>query len=140
MRHGGKGHPSGSSPTPAQPGGTPKVMQSTERVRVGGGPGHGPPGMVGQKAQSFGPSLRRLAGRLRPERLKVTLVVLAAVVSVALTAIGPRVLGHATDLLFAGVIGQRLPAGMTKAQAILPCPAARAAAMACALVMPAGRR
>ncbi len=124
MRHGGKGHPSGSSPTPAQPGGTPKVMQSTERVRVGGGPGHGPPGMVGQKAQSFGPSLRRLAGRLRPERLKVTLVVLAAVVSVALTAVGPRVLGHATDLLFAGVIGQRLPAGMTKAQAIA---AARAA-------------
>jgi len=99
-------------------------MKSTERVRVGGGPGHGPPGMVGQKAQNFGPSLRRLAGRLRPERMRVAAVILTALVSVALTAVGPRVLGRATDLLFAGVIGQRLPAGMTKAQAIA---AARAA-------------
>ncbi len=116
--------PPGSHPSPAQPGGAPKVMKSTERVRVGGGPGHGPPGMVGQKAQDFGPSLRRLAGRLRPERVRVVAVVLTAILAVALTAIGPRVLGRATDLLFAGVIGQRLPAGMTKAQAIA---AARAA-------------
>ena len=37
------------------------------------------------------------------------------------TAIGvvvPRVLGHATDLLFNGVIGRGLPAGITKQQAI----------------------
>jgi ATP-binding cassette subfamily B protein len=32
--------------------------------------------------------------------------------------IGPRVLGHATDLLFDGAIGRRLPAGITKAQAV----------------------
>ena len=34
------------------------------------------------------------------------------------TAIGvvvPRILGHATDLLFNGVIGRGLPAGITKA-------------------------
>ncbi len=102
----------------------PKVMQRTERVRVGGGPGHGPPGMVGQKAQSFGPSLRRLLGRLRPEGRKLSAVVVAAVASVGLTALGPRILGHGTDLLFAGIIGARLPAGMTKGQAIA---AARAA-------------
>ena len=116
--------PPDSPASPPPPGGAPKVMASTERVRVGGGPGHGPPGMVGQKAQDFGPSLRRLAGRLRPERARVVAVVSTAVVSVGLTALGPRVLGRATDLLFAGVIGQRLPAGMTKAQAIA---AARAA-------------
>jgi ATP-binding cassette subfamily B protein len=37
------------------------------------------------------------------------------------TAIGvvvPRILGHATDLLFNGVIGRQLPAGITKAQAV----------------------
>ncbi len=37
------------------------------------------------------------------------------------TAIGvivPRILGHATDLLFNGVIGRGLPAGITKAQAV----------------------
>jgi ATP-binding cassette subfamily B protein len=32
--------------------------------------------------------------------------------------IGPRVLGHATDLLFNGVIGRQLPTGITKSQAI----------------------
>ncbi len=32
--------------------------------------------------------------------------------------IGPRILGHATDLLFNGVIGRQLPAGLTKEQAI----------------------
>ena len=30
----------------------------------------------------------------------------------------PRILGHATDLLFNGVIGRQLPAGITKAQAV----------------------
>jgi ATP-binding cassette subfamily B protein len=74
--------------------------------------------MIGQKSLDFGSSSKRLAGRLRPERLRVILVFLTAVVSVALSAIGPRVLGEATDLIFAGVIGSRLPEGMTKAQAI----------------------
>jgi ABC-type multidrug transport system fused ATPase/permease subunit len=32
--------------------------------------------------------------------------------------VGPRILGHATDLLFNGVIGRQLPAGLTKEQAI----------------------
>jgi ATP-binding cassette subfamily B protein len=74
--------------------------------------------MIGQKSLDFGSSAKRLAGRLRPERLRVISVFLAAVVSVALSAIGPRVLGQATDLIFAGVIGSRLPEGMTKAEAI----------------------
>ncbi|HEY5651934.1 MAG TPA: ABC transporter ATP-binding protein [Acidimicrobiia bacterium] len=88
--------------------------------------GRGPMGggMVGQKAMEFGPSASRLMGRLRPERPKIIAIVLAAIVSVALSASGPRVLGRATDLIFAGVIGKRLPAGMTKEQAI---DAARAA-------------
>ncbi len=41
--------------------------------------------------------------------------------SITGTAIGvivPRILGHATDLLFNGVIGRRLPSGITKAQAV----------------------
>jgi ATP-binding cassette subfamily B protein len=74
--------------------------------------------MIGQKSLDFGSSARRLGGRLRPERVRVVFVFLAAVVSVALSAIGPKVLGQATDLIFAGVIGSRLPEGMTKAQAI----------------------
>ena len=37
---------------------------------------------------------------------------------IALSVIGPRVLGHATDLLFNGVIGRQLPASISKEQAI----------------------
>ncbi len=97
------------------------AMKETERVRGQGGPGHGGPfggGMVGQKPMTFGPSIRRLFRRLRPERIKVIGVGVAAIMSVGLTSIGPRVLGRATDIIFSGVVGGFLPAGTTKAQAI----------------------
>jgi len=94
---------------------TPKTMRTTERVRMHG---HGPPAMVGQKAESFGPSARRLLRRLAPQRVKVALVITAGVISVALAAVGPRVLGRATDLIFGGVIGKQLPAGITKEMAV----------------------
>jgi ATP-binding cassette, subfamily B, multidrug efflux pump len=103
-----------------------RTMKTTERVQAGPGPGRGPfgGGMIGQKSLEFGPSAKRLLGRLRPERPKVIAVLVAAVLSVGLSAIGPKVLGRATDIIFAGAIGNRLPAGMTKAEAI---DAARAA-------------
>ena len=41
-----------------------------------------------------------------------------AIVSVALSVIGPKILGHATDIIFTGCIGRRLPAGATKAEAV----------------------
>ena len=97
------------------------AMKETERIRGQGGPGHGGPfggGQVGQKPLSFGPSIKRLLRRLRPERMKVTAVIVAAIVSVALTSIGPRILGRATDIIFSGVVGGFLPEGMTKEQAI----------------------
>ena len=103
-----------------------RTMKTTERVVAGPGPGRGPfgGGMIGQKSMDFGPSAKRLLGRLRPQRPKVIAVLVAAVLSVGLSAIGPKVLGRATDIIFAGAIGRRLPAGMTKAEAI---DAARAA-------------
>jgi len=95
-------------------------LKETERVQAGPGPGRGPfgGGMVAQKASSFGPSARRLMARMRPERPKVVAVLGLTVVSVLLTAIGPRILGRATDLIFTGLIGGRLPAGVTKEQAV----------------------
>jgi ATP-binding cassette, subfamily B, multidrug efflux pump len=103
-----------------------RTMKTTERVVAGPGPGRGPfgGGMIGQKSMDFGPSAKRLLGRLRPQRPKVIAVLVTAVLSVGLSAIGPKVLGRATDIIFAGAIGKRLPAGMTKAEAI---DAARAA-------------
>src|SRR4051812_9417272 len=97
-------------------------LKETERVQAPvGGPGRGGPfggGMVGQKASSFAPSARRLLGRMAPDRVKAMAVVALAVASVALTATGPKILGHATDLIFSGLIGGDLPAGMTKAEAV----------------------
>jgi ATP-binding cassette, subfamily B, multidrug efflux pump len=104
-----------------QQSGAPGQLKETERIRAQGpGPGHGPfgGGMVAQKAMTFGPSARRMVRRMAPERFKAGAVVALAVVSVGLMSVGPRVLGRATDLIFAGLIGSRLPAGMTKAQAV----------------------
>ena len=97
----------------------PRTLKQTERVRPGG-PGGGPlsGGMVAQKAMRFGPSAKRMLARMRPERAKVAAVVALAVVSVALFAVGPRILGGATDLIFAGLFGRQLPPGVTRAQAV----------------------
>jgi ATP-binding cassette subfamily B protein len=91
-----------------------KGFKETERIQAPmGGPGRGPMGggMVGQKAMDFGPSARRLVARMRPDRGKAVLVVLLGVASVTLMSIGPRILGHATDLVFNGFIGSRIPPG-----------------------------
>jgi ATP-binding cassette, subfamily B, multidrug efflux pump len=107
----------------AQPGAQKKPagqMKETERVVAGPGPGRGPfgGGMVGQKSMSFGPSAKRLARRMGPDRGKTVTVLLLAVVSVGLSVLGPRILGHATDLIFSGLFGRQLPAGTTKADAV----------------------
>ena len=75
-------------------------------------------GMPAEKSKSFGPSAKRLVGLLRPERAALTGVLAFAVVSVALSAVGPKILGRATDLIFAGVIGRQLPEGVPKQQVV----------------------
>jgi len=97
------------------------VMKETERIQGQGGPGHGGPfgrGMVGQKPMQFGPSIKRLAKRLRPELARVIAVIAAGVTSVVLSTLGPKVLGRATDIIFSGVLGKFLPSGISKEQAI----------------------
>lgn len=93
-------------------------LKQTERIERVGGPGHGPGGMVGQKATNFWDSARRVVRLMRPQRVRTSLVLALTVASVVLSALGPRLLGHATDLVFAGLIGARLPAGTTKAEAV----------------------
>ena len=86
-------------------------------MRAGGfGPFGG--GMPVEKPMRFGPSVRRLMNRLRPQGLKLAGVIGLGVTSVAFMVIGPKILGRATDLIFAGAIGKRLPAGLTEAQVI----------------------
>ena len=100
---------------------SPGQLKETERVEVGhGGPGRGPMGggMIGQKANSFGPSTRRLVARMRPERHRAYAVIALTVLSVIASAVGPKILGRATDLIFSGLVGGRLPEGTSKAEAI----------------------
>lgn len=89
---------------------------------AGGGPfGRGPlggAGMPAEKSMDFGPSARRLIRRMAPDRPRILAVIALAVASVVLNVVGPKILGHATDLIFAGVIGRQLPSGTTPEQAI----------------------
>jgi ATP-binding cassette subfamily B protein len=81
------------------------------------GPGRmmaGPP----QSTKNLGRTLRQLVGRLRPEWRKIALATLLASSGIAFVVVAPRLLGNATDVIFNGVIGKALPAGLTKAQAI----------------------
>lgn len=86
------------------------------------GPGRGGPfagmNIPAEKASNFGASARRLLGTLRPERLWLVLILVFALVSVALSVIGPRLLGEGTNLIFAGVVSKELPAGVSKADVI----------------------
>lgn len=76
------------------------------------------------RSKDFPGTARRLLGRLAPQRRQWLAVLVLAVGGIVLSVIGPRVLGHATDLLFEGVIGRELPSGISKEQAVA---AARAA-------------
>src|SRR5262245_35361173 len=86
--------------------------------RPGGGPQWMSMGMPTEKSMNFGPSAMRLIRRLRPYRVRLVVVVSLAVVSVGLSVIVPKILGRATDIIFAGVIGRQLPPGVTKEQAV----------------------
>ncbi|MFD4553006.1 ABC transporter ATP-binding protein [Streptomyces sp. NPDC058469] len=70
------------------------------------------------RSMDFKVSGKRLIGQFRPERLTIGLLLVCVVISVGLNVVGPKILGNATDLVFAGIIGRQMPAGTTKAQAL----------------------
>jgi ATP-binding cassette subfamily B multidrug efflux pump len=103
------------APGEDKPAGT--TIKQTDRPTTGRG--FGPPGGIpGDKSMNFGPSAKRLLRRLRPHRVQVFGVFLLAVGSVLLAVLGPKILGRATDIIFAGAIGKGLPAGQNKEQVI----------------------
>ncbi|MEV5173227.1 ABC transporter ATP-binding protein [Streptomyces flaveolus] len=78
------------------------------RMMAGGGPD--------QRSMDFKGSGKRLVAQFKPERLTIYCLLLCVVISVGLSVIGPKILGRATDLVFAGIVGRRFPAGATKEQ------------------------
>ncbi|NEB74815.1 ABC transporter ATP-binding protein [Streptomyces sp. SID14478] len=75
-------------------------------------------GAPGSRSMDFKNSGKRLLKRLAAHRTAVVSVLVAVVISVGLSVVGPKILGHATDLLFGGIIGGQMKAGQTKEQVI----------------------
>jgi ATP-binding cassette subfamily B protein len=71
-----------------------------------------------QRSKDFKGSAIRLVKRLTPQRVPTAIVLLIGIVGIAIGVVGPLILGHATDLLFSGVIAHQLPASITKEQAV----------------------
>jgi ATP-binding cassette subfamily B protein len=111
------GQKPGPGPKAAADGRAPQRLPAAGR-RGGGGPPWMGAAMPAEKSMNFGPSARRLLGRLRPHRFSLTAIVALAVASVAATVTGPKILGHATDIIFAGVVGRQIAPGTTQEQAV----------------------
>ncbi len=91
-----------------------KDQQEEARLQVQQARAAAPPGPAGrmatqgmpvERSENFRASTRRLIARLRPERIGVAGVIVLAVVAITLSVFGPRVLGHATNLVFEGLRG-----------------------------------
>ncbi|MGW0074957.1 ABC transporter ATP-binding protein [Streptomyces cellulosae] len=72
----------------------------------------------GQRSIDFKNSGKRLLGRFAPERLTMYGLLACVVLSVGLSVVGPKILGRATDLVFAGIVGRDMPEGATKEQVL----------------------
>ncbi|MGW0787232.1 ABC transporter ATP-binding protein [Streptomyces sp. NPDC002911] len=71
-----------------------------------------------ERSMDFKGSGKRLLGRFSEEKSSLWLMLGAGTLSVALSVAGPKILGGATDLIFAGVVGRQMPDGTTKEQAV----------------------
>lgn len=85
---------------------------------MGRGPMGGMFGAPPTKSKDFRGSLRRLLKELGAERKTLALVLSLITASVIIGSFGPKILGRATNYVFYGFLGRRMPAGVSKAQAI----------------------
>jgi ATP-binding cassette subfamily B protein len=60
-------------------------------------------GVPGERSKDFRRAIRRLVGMLGPMWIVLAVVFVVAVVSATLNVFGPKVLGHATDVIISGV-------------------------------------
>ncbi|GAA4967041.1 ABC transporter ATP-binding protein [Yinghuangia aomiensis] len=69
------------------------------------GPGRFMGGQPVEKSLNFKASGKRLLALLEPDKFLVYVVVVLAVLAVALSVVGPKILGEATDKIFRGAFG-----------------------------------
>ncbi|MER7833336.1 MULTISPECIES: ABC transporter ATP-binding protein [unclassified Streptomyces] len=75
-------------------------------------------GGPGSRSNDFKGSFRRLLRRLSVERTALWVMLVTCVLSVALGVVGPLILGWATDLVFAGVVGRGMEEGRSKEEVV----------------------
>jgi ATP-binding cassette subfamily B protein len=78
-------------------------------------------GMMGgppQKSKDFKGSLRRLLREVGEEKKSLYAVFVLITAAVTIGSFGPKILGRATNEIFYGFLGRKLPAGLTKAQVV----------------------
>ncbi|MCH6160147.1 ABC transporter ATP-binding protein [Streptomyces marispadix] len=83
----------------------------------------GPARMLGggappRRSADFRGSAKRLLRQFRPEAATLGGMVAFGVLGVGFSVLGPKILGDATDLIFAGFVGKRLPDGVSRDQVL----------------------
>ena len=73
-----------------------------------GGRGHGPGGgmKVVDKPKNFKKTFSKLLKYLKPYKVKLTLVIIFAIISASFAILGPKILGNATTEIFEGLIAK----------------------------------
>nr|PLB80503.1 ABC transporter ATP-binding protein [Actinomyces sp. UMB0138] len=72
----------------------------------------------GQKAKNPICTIARLFATLRAEKLRVIAAILLTFICIVASVVAPRLLGRATDTIFAGMIGKNMQPGQSKADVI----------------------
>ncbi len=106
----GEAESAADSHTVTQTGAPPVRPPLNERPGVGGR--WNSVGVPGEKSKDFKAASGRLIERLRPERIGVIVVLLMALTSVTMVVLGPKILGHATDIIFDGITRRNGRAGI----------------------------
>ncbi|WP_405819826.1 ABC transporter ATP-binding protein [Streptomyces sp. NBC_00838] len=75
-------------------------------------------GSPSQRSMDFKGSSKRLLRQLAREKVTLWWMVAAGVLSVAASVVGPKILGSATDLIFAGVVGRQTAGGSDKEETV----------------------
>ncbi len=101
-KRGGNGSGNGASPDGKRHKDREEIPEAGQRTAVNSGTRFGV-GMPVEKSENFGAAIRRLFARMRRERFRVLAVLVLAVISVTLTVLGPRILGHATNVVVDGL-------------------------------------
>lgn len=72
----------------------------------------------GQKAKNPIRTIARLFATLRAEKLRVIAAIILTFICIVASVVAPRLLGRATDTIFAGMIGKNMQPGQSKADVI----------------------